>query len=167
MKATISFDATDQSDKWQTSSSPVFWSAAWGGVMGAAVFQETLDKAGGGRESTKEHNSIRSPCFRVQNKLVAYCSSLCTTPPPHTHIYIPHHPDSWKQNSSDSFRCYTHTDTHPRKRTYTSTTGPPHCRNRICRNHSKARYNLLLAVHNTPTHSRPLFSIAQGALRMN
>lgn len=33
---------------------------------------------------------------------------------------------------------------------------PPHCRNRICRNHSKARYNLLLAVHNTPSHSHPL-----------
>lgn len=32
---------------------------------------------------------------------------------------------------------------------------PPHCRNRICRNHSKARYNLLLAVHNTPSHSHP------------
>lgn len=30
---------------------------------------------------------------------------------------------------------------------------PPHCRNRICRNHSKARYNLLLAVHNTPSLS--------------
>lgn len=29
---------------------------------------------------------------------------------------------------------------------------PPYCRNRICRNHSKGRYNLLLAVHNTPSH---------------
>lgn len=34
---------------------------------------------------------------------------------------------------------------------------PPHCRNRICRNHSKARYNLLLAVHNTPLPLSPPF----------
>ncbi len=33
-----------------------------------------------------------------------------------------------------------------------------HCCNRICKNHSKARYNLLLFVHNTPippTYPRP------------
>lgn len=36
--------------------------------------------------------------------------------------------------------------------------GPPCCRNRICRNHSKARYNLLLAVHNTPSHSHPFLN---------
>lgn len=35
---------------------------------------------------------------------------------------------------------------------------PPPCRNRICRNHSKARYNLLLAVHNAPSPLTPFLN---------
>lgn len=93
--------------------------------------------------------------FQSGERIIVLLSSLCTPLSlPHTPPHLPHHSDSWKQNSSDSFCCFSlsqlpHSPTPPFP-------SPPHCRNRICRNHSKARYNLLLAVHNTPSHSHPL-----------
>lgn len=94
----------------------------------------------------------------LHNRVLAHRTNDCLIvlylhPPNHTPPHLPHHSDSWKQNSSDSFCCFSLSQLPHSPPPFPR---PPRCRNRICRNHSKARYNLLLAVHNAPSHSHPL-----------
>ena len=74
-------------------------------------------------------------------------------PPP------PPHSDSWKQKFIRFVLLLFSLPTAPFPFTPSPQPPPPtpHCRNRICRNHSKARYNLLLAAHNAPLPLSPPF----------
>lgn len=93
--------------------------------------------------------------FQSQEQIIVLLSFLCTplslVPPTH-----PSSPPSFGQLETEFIRFvllpFLSLPTAPFSPPFP---GPPHCRNRICRNHSKARYNLLLAVHNTPSLSRP------------
>lgn len=46
--------------------------------------------------------------FHSGEQIIVSLSFLCTPVSlPHTHPHLPHHSDSWKQNSSDSFCCFS------------------------------------------------------------
>ena len=49
-----------------------------------------------------------STCFRAENELLSYCPlSALPSPSVLTPPHLPHHSDSWKQNSSDLFCCFS------------------------------------------------------------
>ena len=115
------------------------------------------------------------PCIPpIPNSLSPQTQNTDTHTLLYTHTSFSYPPsDSWKQNSSDSFCCFslslelpsptspntpTMTSHHPLSPSLTLSVSLPLCRNRICRNHSKARYNLLLAVHNAPPTPPPLLN---------
>lgn len=87
--------------------------------------------------------------------IVLFLHSPLPLPPP-THPHTPSSPPSFGQLETEFIRFVLLLFSLPTAPFPPPFPSPPHCRNRICRNHSKARYNLLLAVHNTPSHSHPL-----------
>lgn len=90
-------------------------------------------------------------CFTAENKLLS-CCPFPTLPSPQPHPS----PPSFGQLETEFIRFVLLLFSFPTAPFPPPFPSPPLCRNRICRNHSKARYNLLLAVHNTPSHSHPL-----------
>lgn len=103
---------------------------------------------------------------------------------PRTPLHLPHHSDSWKQNSSDLFCCRPPPSpsltpncpippflSHPPATAPLTPPPPPSPPLTVVIGSAGIiqRLDIIYCLPCTipPSHSRPLFSIAQGALRMN
>lgn len=125
-----------------------------------SIWQEDDVKFGerNGWSKNKNKQCLETVCLHVYmtmfqrgEQIIVLLSFLCT-PLPHP----PSSPPSFGQLETEFIRFVLLLFSLPTAPFPPPFPSSPHCCNRICRNHSKARYNLLLAVHNSPSHSHPL-----------